>query len=407
MDALPNETAGGIVPSGWEVHTVGTALRLINGRAFKPNEWKNDGFPIIRIQNLNDPEAQFNYVVGSIEERHFIRSGDLLFAWSGTTGSSFGARIWRGPDGVLNQHIFKVIPDQRKLTPLYALLVLQNIQGAIERQAHGFKASFVHVKKSDLIKLDLPLPQLDEQRIISETLSDVDALLSGLERLIAKKRDLKQAAAQQLLSGQTRLPGFSGEWEAKRLADLGTFLKGRGVSRNEAQSGDIPCVRYGEIYTTHQDVILSFSSWISRDVAATATRLRCGDILFTASGETKEEIGKCAAFVSEQEAYAGGDIVILRPHRTDSVFLGYLLNTDPINRQKRNLGQGDAVVHIRATALASIRVSVPKIDEQEAVAEVISDMDSEIAALRQRRNKTAALKQAMMRELLSGRTRLV
>jgi type I restriction enzyme S subunit len=142
-------------------------------------------------------------------------------------------------------------------------------------------------------------------------------------------------------------------------------------------------------------------------VAATATLLRCGDVLFAGSGETKEEIGKCVAFVANQAAYAGGDIVIFRPCGGYSTFLGYLLNTAPVVRQKANLGQGDAVVHISATALSSIQVFLPHASEQKAIATILTDMDAEVDALEQRRAKTAALKQGMMQELLTGRTRLV
>jgi type I restriction enzyme S subunit len=247
---------------------------------------------------------------------------------------------------------------------------------------------------------------LPEQRAIAEALSDVDGLLGGLDRLIAKKRDLKQAAMQQLLTGQTRLPGFHGEWEVKTLGELGRFLKGSGVTKDQTRSGTLACVRYGELYTRHNDVVRDFQSWISHEVAATAVRLKQGDILFAGSGETKEEIGKCAAFVSDIEAYAGGDIVILRPDYSDSVFLGYYLNTNTIACQKASRGQGDAVVHISSSALASVRCQMPKPAEQTAIATILSDMDAELTALEQRREKTRALKQAMMQELLTGRTRL-
>ena len=235
----------------------------------------------------------------------------------------------------------------------------------------------------------------------------MDGLLGGLDRLITKKRHLKQAVMQQVLTGQTRLPGFSGEWEDKSLGELGQFLKGSGVTKEQAQSGSIPCVRYGELYTHHNDVVRAFYSWISADVASSATRLRKGDILFAGSGETKEEIGKCAALMVEVEAYAGGDIVILRTGEDDAVFLGYLLNSAAINRQKASRGQGDAVVHISSSALAGIRCCIPKPPEQTAIAEVLTDMDAEIATLEQRRRKTRALKRAMMQELLTGKTRLV
>ncbi len=212
---------------------------------------------------------------------------------------------------------------------------------------------------------------------------------------------------QQLLTGQTRLPGFQGTWEVKRLGDLGVFLKGSGVKKDDSRSGDLPCVRYGEIYTHHNDCIRSFNSWISRDVASTATRLKSGDLLFAGSGETKAEIGKCVAFVQECEAYAGGDIVILRPVGVDPVFMGYYCNTSPINAQKASKGQGDAVVHIGAAALAAISVGLPTQAEQTAIAVVLSDMDDELTALEARRDKARALKQGMMQELLTGRIRLV
>jgi type I restriction enzyme S subunit len=212
---------------------------------------------------------------------------------------------------------------------------------------------------------------------------------------------------QELLPGKRRLPGFEGEWEVKRLGDLGAFLKGSGVRKEEARSGELPCIRYGEIYTHHDDYIRSFNSWISRDVAATATLLRRGDILFAGSGETKEDIGKCVAFVDDGETYAGGDIVILRPTGVDSFFLGYLLNMPSVASQKASRGQGDAVVHISASALTSINLSLPDPAEQTDIAAVLGEMDSELAVLEQRLAKTRALKQGMSQELLTGKTRLV
>ena len=255
--------------------------------------------------------------------------------------------------------------------------------------------------------MEIPLPSVSEQRAIARALSDMDSLLDALDQLIAKKLDLKQAAFQQLLTGQTRMPGFRGKWERKHLGEIGYFLKGSGVKRDDALSGTLACVRYGEIYTTHHDYIRTFHSRISSDVAATATRLKCGDLLFTGSGETKEEIGKCVAFVTETLAYAGGDILILRAKNVSSLYFGYMLNMPAAARQKASLSQGDAVVHISATALAQVTVDVPSVEEQNAIATVLTDIDSDIAALEARRDKTRDLKQAMMQELLTGNTRLV
>lgn len=169
----------------------------------------------------------------------------------------------------------------------------------------------------------------------------------------------------------------------------------------------MPCIRYGEIYTTHHDHVRHFTSRISRQVARTALALRKGDILFAGSGETKEEIGKCVAYLGEHEAYAGGDTVVLRPHSSDSAFLGYYLNSPAIVKQKASKGQGDAVVHISSRALSAIVISIPKPDEQSAIAAVLYDIDAEIEAINNKLDKARAIKQAMMQELLTGRVRLV
>lgn len=255
--------------------------------------------------------------------------------------------------------------------------------------------------------LRVPLPPVREQEAIADALNDADSLIESLGQLLAKKRQLKQGAMQELLTGKRRLPGFGGEWEVKKLGEVGRFLKGSGVAKDESLSGSIRCIRYGEIYTRHNDYIKEFHSWISREVAASATQLVQGDILFAGSGETKEEIGKSVAFVDDVEAYAGSDIVILRPAGSDSLFLGYYLNTAPVRRQKASKGQGDAVVHIAASALGDIRVSLPSRKDQSVIAAILSDMDAEISELEEKLGKARQLKKGMMQELLTGQIRLV
>ena len=182
----------------WKFRTIGDMFSLINGCAFKPEDWKPTGTPIIRIQNLNDPSAEFNYSQEPVPERNRIESGDLLFAWSGTLGSSFGARVWNGPSGVLNQHIFKVLMDEQQITLPFALLVLARVEEDIAKRSHGFKASFVHVKKSDLVKIDLPLPSLPEQQRIASCLSSLDALITAETQKLEALKTHKKGLMQQL-----------------------------------------------------------------------------------------------------------------------------------------------------------------------------------------------------------------
>ncbi|MDI4656595.1 restriction endonuclease subunit S [Xanthobacter autotrophicus] len=182
----------------WEVRTIEEMFSLINGCAFKPEDWQTSGTPIIRIQNLNDPSAEFNYSQEPVPERNRVEPGDLLFAWSGTLGSSFGARIWNGPSGVLNQHIFKVLMDDQQVTLQFALLVLAKVEEEIARRTHGFKASFVHVKKSDLVKVEMLLPSPREQQRIADCLTSLDDLIAAESRRLDTLKTHKKGLMQLL-----------------------------------------------------------------------------------------------------------------------------------------------------------------------------------------------------------------
>lgn len=393
------QTEVGVIPEDWQVSNVGDSFEVCNQlrlplsqavreRMFGPYPY----YGPTSVQGwINEYRVEGQYALIGEDGDHFLK-------WKIQPMTL----LVQGKFNV-NNHAHLVCGTKNLTDWFYWIFANRDLTQFLTRQGAGrYKLT-----KAALLQIPCALPSLPEQRAIAAALSDVDALLAKLDQLIAKKRDLKQAAMQQLLTGQTRLPGFSGAWEVKRLGDVGTFVKGSGIKKDEARSGDIPCIRYGEIYTHHNDYVRAFNSWISPAVAATATALKQGDLLFAGSGETKEEIGKCVAFVDVLEAYAGGDIVILRPRSGNSLFLGYYCNTTPINAQKACRGQGDAVVHISAKALSEIEIALPCTEEQSAIATILSDMDAEITALEARRDKTRALKQGMMQELLTGRTRLV
>ena len=205
------------------------------------------------------------------------------------------------------------------------------------------------------------------------------------------------------MSNQQR---FSGEWETKRLGELGTFSKGRGIKRDDVSDDGVPCIRYGELYTRYQDYILKVASRIPQSVAETALPIKTGDLLFAGSGETAEEIGRCAAYLGEEQAYAGGDVIVFTPSGQDSIYLGHLMNSPIVSLQKARMGQGDAVVHIYINNLAQVLIDLPPIQEQRAIAEVLSDVDRLINALDALIAKKRAIKQATMQQLLTGKTRL-
>ena len=207
---------------------------------------------------------------------------------------------------------------------------------------------------------------------------------------------------------QTEIGLIPEDWEITTLGKLGFFSKGGGISREEAHTGNIAAIRYGEIYTSHNDYIREFYSWISEEVALTSKKLKCGDLLFAASGETKEEIGKCVALISKEDVYAGGDIIILSidTNLHDSRYWGYYLNSAQIVKQKAARGQGDAVVHIVPRELATIEVAFPLKQEQQRIAEALSNIDQLISSLSKTIEKKRLIKLGAMQQLLTGKKRL-
>ncbi|MCV2893341.1 restriction endonuclease subunit S [Lentibacter sp. XHP0401] len=171
---------------------------FINGRAFKPDDWGDVGFPIIRIQNLTGSTDAINYYDGVVDEKHTIRSGDFLLSWSATLDTF----IWTGPVAVLNQHIFKVVPKSDTLKMFGFHLITHEI-GKLVSKVHG--TSMKHITKKDLAKIESFFPSLAEQEKITETLDDADRFVNDVQADLTKLRTEKKALMQQLLTGKRRV----------------------------------------------------------------------------------------------------------------------------------------------------------------------------------------------------------
>lgn len=198
---------GEIISTGqrsWKMIRAGDVLDLINGRTFKSSEWTKSGVPIIRIQNLNNPDAPFNYYQGKLPEKFMVNNGDLLFAWSGTPGTSFGAHIWRGGKSWLNQHIFKVQFDKNKFNMRFLQLGINQNLAEYIRAAHG-AAGLAHITKGKFESSQLPVPSLDQQEKI---VAELDRRLSVVEELevtvklnLDRATRLRQSILQKAFSG--------------------------------------------------------------------------------------------------------------------------------------------------------------------------------------------------------------
>ena len=239
---------------------------------------------------------------------------------------------------------------------------------------------------SQIGQIRAAVPSIFEQQNISEALSDADALLATLDQMIAKKRDLKQAAMQQLLTGKTRLPGFNGEWEEKALGEIATISKGVQLHSSETDpDGHIP----------HYNGGMQPSSFTARyntpanTIAISEGGNSCGFVQFIT-----------------EPFWCGGHCYSVVPKSVDNGFLFHALKGQQSAIMGLRVGSG--LPNVQKTALGLFKLKFPKDSiEQTAIADVLSDMDTELSDLERRREKTRALKQAMMHELLTGKTRLV
>lgn len=312
---------------------------------------------------------------------------------------------------------------ESSFTPIGRLLVLRSKGEADAR----FFASYVNgivrfaQENTGVAQLTAPqvnryqvdVPPLPEQRAIAAALSDVDALLHGLERLIAKKRDIKQAAMQQLLTGQTRLPGFSGEWGTMQLGQVGDCLRGVAY-RGDADLYPHDTERTKRLLRSNnvQDstVVTVDVQFVNAACVNERQILRVGDILICMANGSKALVGK-AGYFNLQDGFEytfGAFMGVFRGHEiADRRFVFYLFQTGRYRDYISNLLAGSSINNLSPASIESLEFAFPKREEQTAIAAVLSDMDAELSALESRLAKTRAIKQGMMQELLTGRTRLV
>lgn len=386
MKAEYRKTDVGVVPKDWQVFKVSDACKLINGRGFKPHEWETSGLPIIRIQNLNGGD-DFNFYTGTYDKKIEVEPGQLLFAWSGSRGTSFGPHIWSGPLGLLNYHTWKIIVQEEKISSAYFRHALQKLITYIEERAHGASA-LVHVQKWEMEGFKFPLPPtVKEQEAIAEALSDADALIESLEQLLVKKRQIKQGAMQELLTGKRRLPGFKERWIAKNLVDISNIKTGSRNNEDKVEDGEYPFF----VRSASVEKIDEFSH-------------DCEAVLIPGEGG----IGSIFHYVSgkfsvHQRVYA----ITHFPLEVSGKYVYYYMvqNFGPHAMQNSVKATVDS---LRLPTFQAFEILLPAtFEEQSTIASVLDDMGAEITTLEEKITKAKAIKQGMMQELLTGRIRLI
>lgn len=401
------------IPSGWAWVPLGSIAAFRTGpfgTALHRSDYVVGGVPIINPMHISGGRlnpGKSDTVTEATRSRlieYELAEGDIVLGRRGEMGRC--AAVTAVEAGWLCGSGSFVVRPRPGIDPNFLQMIISSPRSVRWLTNASIGSTMNNLNHSALAGLPIPLPARTEQRAIANAVLDADAAVAGLDALIAKKREVQQSLRHSLVTGVTRLAGFNLQWADRPLASLGEFSKGEGISRADVRQSGLPCVTYGELYTRHHHWIRRFYSHVEPAVARRARRLNKGDLLFAGSGETAAEIGKCVAFVGDEQAYAGGDVIILRPREASSLFLGYALNSQPVVAQRMRLAQGDAVVHISARALGTIEVRLPERAEQDAIASTLAEVDEDLDALIARRQKTAMVRQAMAHDLLTGRTRL-
>ena len=414
-------TAVGIIPKDWDVKRLGELGSVVRGGsprpAGDPRYFNGDFIPwltVAALTNISGYALEVTDTVGFLTEEgskhsRTLPADTLIIANSGAT---LGVAKVLGLTCCANDGIAAIVNQRSGDKPFICHYI--NTQTKTLREVVATGNGQPNLNTGLIRTIVIPFPPLPEQRAIAAALSDVDALLGGLDRLIAKKRDLKQAAMQQLLTGQTRLPGFSGAWEVKRLGDVGRCL--RGVSYR----GDVDLSTHDTPHTKrllrsnniqNAVVVTDEVQFVNAARVSSHQVLQQDDILICMANGSKALVGKAGIFtLSDGHEYTFGAFMgCFRTKSTEAnpVFVFYLFLTARYRDYINNLLAGSSINNLRPSSIESLEFSTPLLPEQAAIAAVLSDIDAELAALEARRDKTRDLKQAMMQELLTGRTRLV
>lgn len=405
----------GLTPGDWEVTAFGEiyAEPSRNG-IYKTAEFHGRGTRIVNMGEMfgfdfiSDQEMSRVLLTPKEIATAGLSDGDLLFGRRSVVPAGAGkCSIIVAPIEplVIESSIIRVRLKTSIADPLFFYYFFASPIGRSVMSVIVSGTNVKGIRGSELRDLKIPLPLHSEQRAIAAALSDADDLISGLDHLIAKKRDIKQAAMQQLLTGQRRLPGHSGGWEVRCLGELATFLKGKGLPKSEITPyGSDLCIHYGELFTLYPETI---GEIISRtNGSREAFRSIANDVLMPTSDVTPRGLAK-ASCVTIDGVVLGGDILVIRSHQNqiDGSFLSYVIRYH--EQQILQLVKGSTVFHLYGSDMKKFIFSMPSISEQAAIVNILDDMEDELINLEYRRQKTNDLKQSMMQELVTGRTRLL
>ena len=372
------------VPENWCWTRIAKLCSLSNGKAFKPTDWTETGIPIVRIQNLNNPEAQYNLYSGAVEDKFRLCGGELLFAWSGTPGTSFGAHIWWGKEAVLNQHIFRVDFDEEYINKIYFKYAINQQLDMLISVAHG-GAGLQHVTKGVFEATPIPLPPFAEQQRI----------VDRIESLFAKLDEAKQKAQDALDSFETRKTAilhkaFTGEltaqwrkehgvgmesWDYPRFEDCILKMQ-NGLAKRSGSSGTSFVVLRLANLSDNGFVTDDLREILLDEKEQKNYSLKDNDVLMIRVNGSKDNVGKQFLFHGKLK-WAFCDHIIRITYKTNlsPEYMVYFSKTNTYRRYiEDNMVSSAGQNTISRKGMASLLTPIPLMDEQTEIVRILDDL---------------------------------
>jgi len=401
------QTDIGCIPKDWDVKKLGSILQSTQLGGNYPNTESITKYPLIKMGNLARGYidlSKIEYVSNGIipTYRDKLSYGNVIFNTRNTLDLVGKVSIWRDElqSAYFNSNIMRLKFKKQFVSSDFFINNIFNSKNLISqlRNIATGTTSVAAIYTRDLINIQIPLPPLKEQEAIAEVLSDADALITALEKRIAKKRLIKQGAMQKLLSPKD-------DWEVKKLGEVASIIKGKGLPKSAlVVEGKYKCIHYGELFIKYKEKIIEYLSYTDKKDDCFYSKRN--DVLMPTSDVTPNGLAT-ASCVLEDNVIIGGDILVIRiPENViNGIFLSYSIKKS--REQVMKLVTGSTVYHIYGSDMANFVFKYPKIEEQNRIATILSDIDNEIDALEKKLAKTKKLKQGLMQQLLTGKIRLV
>jgi len=398
------ETGSREIPKEWQIVSFTEVADFINGYGFKTSDWKTKGLPIVRIQNLNDPNAEFNYFDGTIDNKYYLENGDLLLSWSAT----LGVYVWNRRKAVLNQHIFKVIPKSG-IDKEYLFYTSHKAIEDLKRRIHG--STMKHFKKRELDATPILLPPLVEQRGISRVLSCVAEAIQKTDAISEKAEMLKRGLMQKLLTRgightkfrQTELGEIPKTWKVVKINQISKVRRGA----SPRPIGDVSYfsdrgrgwVRIADVTSTYK-YLRKTSQYLSEKGVSKSIEVNPGALIMSICAT----IGKPIIVDIEACIHDGFVWFSNLSENVDTEYLFYLLQSKEkeFAARKQTGTQGN----LNTTIVGRTNIPVPPLPEQQKIASILSSVDDKITKEKQRKQQLEQLKKGLMQVLLIGKVRV-